>query len=171
MKTKRITRTLLRKYGACYSDEYITELVPEGGVTLQQVLETDRIPHEDKIWVVTRKNLLPETIMAAWLAGIVEHTPRRLENTDPRHVAVVSLLRRIAAGEEVSQEERDQIRNEARHAANWAAYYAPHAASSAASFAASYAAWAAAWSAASSAAQGDAERKQQVQDLLALLED
>ena len=133
MKIRRITRSWLRNNGACYSDEQIAALVPEEGVTLQQVLETDRIPDGDKIWVATREKLLPETIMVAWLAGIVERALGRLKNPDPRSLAVIPMLRRIASGEEVGQEERGQIRNEAHYAtcyaatcyaANYAACYA-----------------------------------------------
>ena len=149
MRTKRITRTLLRENAACYTDERIAELVPKRGVTLRQVLETDLIPDADKLWVATRDGVFPEPAMAAWLAGIVERALGRVNNPDPGSLAVVLLLRRIAAGEEVSIKER-------------------YAARSAAWSAARSAAWAAA---ASRYTWETTESKQQVQDLLTLLED
>jgi len=105
MKTKRITRSWLKNNGACYSDYRLRKLVPKEGVTLQQVLETDQIPDADKLWVATRDGVLPQRIAAAWMAGIVERALGRIPNPDPRSLAIVPLLRRISAGERVSQVE------------------------------------------------------------------
>ena len=55
----RITRKMLRDWGACYSDEQIAELVPESGVTPLQVCDTVQIPEEDILWVLLREEIIP----------------------------------------------------------------------------------------------------------------
>ena len=173
---KTVTRELLRKNRACYDDSRIDALVPVDGLT---AIETARlgIPVEDRIWVLTLPAVCPPTVLWEWQALLVERALARVEKPDPRSLAVVPLLRRLAVGEDVPQEERDAARAAARDAA-WAAARA--AARDAAWAAAMAAAWAAArdaaraaaWDAALAAARDvarDAEEGQQIVDLVRLL--
>ncbi|MCK9567319.1 hypothetical protein M0R72_00005, partial [Candidatus Pacearchaeota archaeon] len=68
--TNIITREFLRKNNACYDDSRIAQLVPPEGVTALQVLDAD-IPPADKVWVLTRRGILPDRILklfACWCA-------------------------------------------------------------------------------------------------------
>ena len=117
--TTTITREQLRQWGACYTDAQIAALIPESGLQLIDVARLP-IPPEDIIWVATRHGVLPDSILWEWTARIVERALARVPNPDPRSLAVVPLLRRLAAGEKVSKSERDAARAAAWDAA-WAA--------------------------------------------------
>ena len=138
---KTVTRELLRKNRACYDDSRIDALVPVDGLT---AIETARlgIPVEDRIWVLTLPAVCPPTVLWEWQALLVERALARVEKPDPRSLAVVPLLRRLAVGEDVPQEER-AVASAVASAAAWDA--ASAVASAAASAAASDAARAAAW--------------------------
>ena len=101
---KRITRKFLRAQGACYEDDKIAALVPARGVTALQVARGD-IPPEDRIWVLTRPGVLPDSTLWEWSARTVERALSRVAKPDPRSLAVVALLRRLAKGESIPQEE------------------------------------------------------------------
>ena len=142
--TKLITRDFLRLHGACYSDARIDALGPPEGLPLIDVLKLD-IPAADRIWVATLPGVCSPAVMWEWQARLVERALARVETPDPRSLAVVPLLRRLASGEAIPQEERDAARDAA-----WAAWGA---------WAAS-AARAAAWA---------VEENQQIADLIDLL--
>ena len=144
--THTITREFLRLHGACYSDARIDALGPLDGLPLVDVLKLD-IPSDDRIWVATLPGACPAAIMWEWQARMVERAVARVEKPDPRSLAVVPLLRRLAGGEAIPQTERDAARD--------------------AAYAACDAAWAAAYAAA--AAAYDAEENQQIADLIDLL--
>ena len=96
--------------------------------------ETD----EERVWVWTRPGVATERQMSRWLADLVA---RALAGTDadPRSLAVLAMLRRIADGETIQQSERDSIASAA-----WAASAASAdwAASAARAASAAWAAWA-----------------------------
>ena len=133
--TNIITRKFLRYNGACYTDAQMDSLGPPDGLPLVGVLRLD-IPATDRIWVATLPGACSPAVMWEWQARLVERALARVETPDPRSLAVVPLLRRLASGEAIPQEERD--------AAAWAAR-------------------AAAWAAID--ASRDAEREQQLADL------
>jgi xanthosine utilization system XapX-like protein len=137
----RITRKFLRAQRACYTDEQIAALVPESGVTPLRCARGD-IPPEDRVWVLTRPGVLPDSMLWEWTARTVERALSRVAKPDPRSLAVVPLLRRLAGGEQIPE-------------AAWAA--------------AGEAAWVAAWAAAGEAA-GAAEGQAQIADVVQLLE-
>ena len=66
-----IARTWLREMNACYSDEEIAELVPEGGLTIQEVLDLP-IPALDRVWVATRPGVLTRVQLVAFAQGCAE---------------------------------------------------------------------------------------------------
>lgn len=49
MSETMITRAMLRKWGACYGDERIADLVPPEGVTPLQVADAEHVPVEDRL--------------------------------------------------------------------------------------------------------------------------
>jgi hypothetical protein len=165
-----VTREFLRQRHACYYDkdngeDTVNGLVPAEGLTPLQVAHL-AIPAEDRVWVLTCASVLPDAILWEWAARTVERELGRVVNPDPHSLAVVRLLRRLASGETVPQDEL---------AAFWeASWAAPRAAPSAAPRAAAWAtvlaaASAARWAAAS-AASSAAERQQQIADIINLLE-
>jgi len=189
----RITRKFLREQYACYTDEKIAALVPKSGVTPLRCARGD-IPPEDRIWVLTRPGVLPDSMLREWSARTVERALSRVAKSDPRSIAVVPLLRRLAMGEKIPQDDLDAAgeaawdaaRAAAREAAREAARAASRAAAREASWAAAReAAWAAAWAAAwetaweaawaaaweaACAAAWETERLAQIADIIQLLE-
>ena len=176
----RITRKFLRKHDACYTDAEIADLVPALGVNALQVARGD-IPPEDRIWVLTRPGVLPDSMLWEWTARTVDRALSRVAKPDPRSLAVVPLLRRLAMGEKIPQAElaaaREAAREAAGEAATLAAWAADRAADRAAASAADWApAWAADWAADRAAdraedwaAAWDAERQAQISDIIQLL--
>ena len=94
---------------------------------------------DERIWVWTRPGVATERQMARWLADLVARTLDGVD-ADPRSLAVVGMLRRIADGETVPPRERDEIA--------WAA-------SAARAASAAWAAWDA-WAASAARAARDA---------------
>ena len=164
--THTITREFLRQHGACYYNEdngetKVDALVPPEGLSPLQVARL-AIPAQDRVWVLTRNGALTDSASWEWSARIVERCLAAVNNPDPRSLAVVPLLRRLASGESVPQFDLAAAWEAARAAA-WAAD------SEAAWAADSAAAWAAAW-AADSAAAWAAERDRQIADIIEILE-
>jgi hypothetical protein len=83
-----ITREDLREWGACYSDEEIAELVPPGGIALEDVLHAESVPPAHRVWVATRHGVLDESLRRRWLVSII----RRQEST--RSASVLEYLDR-----------------------------------------------------------------------------
>jgi hypothetical protein len=174
-----ITREFLRQQGACYNDDKIATLVPPDGIPLLGVLVL-AIPADDRIWAATLPGVCPPSVLWEWQALLTERALGRTTDPDARSLAVIPLLRRLAAGEDVPQNELAAASAAAR-AAYWdAAWAAASAATAAAWAAASAAARAAATAAASAAARAAAtaaaraaaraaEQDQQIADLKHLL--
>jgi len=152
--THTITREFLRLHRACYDDARIDALCPLDGLPLIDVLKLD-IPAADRLWVATLPGACSSSVMWEWQARMVERAVARVEKPDPRSLAVVPLLRRLAGGEAIPREQRAAARDAA-----WAA----RADAWAARADACDAAWAAAW-----ATAYDAEENQQIADLIDLL--
>ena len=169
--THTITREFLRLHGACYDDAKIATLIPPDGLPLVDVLNLD-IPAADRIWVATLPGACLPSIMWEWQARLVERALARVEKPDPRSLAVVPLLRRLAIGEAIPQSERDAANASAWDSA-WAtaSAAASAAASASARGSARASASAASWAriASASAADRDAEDNQQIADLIDLL--
>ena len=139
--THTITREFLRLHRACYDDTKIATLIPLDGLPLVDVLKLD-IPSSSRLWVATLPGACPAAIRWEWQARMVERALARVEKPDPRSLAVVQLLRRLASGEAIPREQRAAARDAA-----WAAYAATADAWAARAYACD-AAWAAAWAAA-----------------------
>ena len=110
--TKLITRDFLRLHGACYSDARIDALGPPEGLPLVDVLKLT-IPAADRLWVATLPGACPAAIRWEWQARMVERALARVEKPDPRSLAVVQLLRRLASGEAIPREQRAAARDAA----------------------------------------------------------
>lgn len=165
-----ITATFLRKRRACYPDTLLRTLFPQAR-TLAEVLTLAEgqwvtVPATDRVWVAIQPGVLTRPQLLEFLARVVERALSRVENPDPRIVAVVAALRVDAVTMEVVA---------AAEAAYAAAYAAANDAASAAE-AAYAAAEAAACVAASAAAcvvarvvACAAEQKQQIADILDII--
>lgn len=121
LKDTLITRTWLRRHHACYyqtpeGTAKADAVIPSEGITLEVLLQDERIPSDDKVWVCTRPGLLPDSMHWAVAASALEQQLAVANVTDPRSLAVVVLLRRLAAGEDVPQAERDAAYAAARFA-------------------------------------------------------
>ena len=138
-----VTREFLKKHGACYyneegGEEKVNALVPDEGLTALQVARL-KISEQDRIWVLTREGVLADSALWEWAARTVERALSRAKTPDPRSLAVVPLLRRLASGEKVSRSEIEKIRADAASAAASAAVYAAAAYAAAAYAADAYA--------------------------------
>ena len=118
---RTVTRELLKKFHACYyheegGQEKVNALVPVDGLTPLETAHLN-IPCKDRIWVLTRKGVLADAILWEWSARTVERALSRIARTDPRSVAVVPLLRRLAKGEKISRKEPKSAAADAAYAA------------------------------------------------------
>jgi hypothetical protein len=139
-----ITRELLRKWKACYSDNRIAEIVSESGLTPMQILDLD-IPAKDRLWVVLREEVIPARELRLLECKWAREALTLSGNTDPRSVAAVDCAERFVRGEATTEE----------LAAGWDAVWA--------------AAWAAAWAASRGAAR-DAARDAQIAHCKSVIE-
>ena len=73
-----ITREFLQQHQACYEQEEIESLVPETGLTAQELLEIDeeKVPTTDKFWVLSREGVIPyreqRTLIYKWTCRAVK---------------------------------------------------------------------------------------------------
>jgi len=150
----KITRIMLRSWNACYSDEEISTLVPESGLTPLEVAELN-ILVVDRLWVLLRKEIISTMELRLLACDWAEEACRMSGWSDERSLAAIAVARRFAVGE-ATEDELSAAAREAR-AASWAAVgaseFAATAAVDAAALVAEEAAWKAAWSAAWSAAR------------------
>lgn len=163
-------------WGACYPRERLAALYAEPVPVRDMLTRTDGpwvdVPQHDRIWTAVRPGCLPRPVLLRWLATIVERVMSRVPWSDPRSLEVVDALRRSAAGESV---DLVVVRNAAYGTLAYDAACAADALESAASVAA--AAYPAVADAAAddvcaytydyAATASDAERHEQVADLVA----
>ena len=126
---KTFTNEDLRKFDPCYDP--IKYLKDDETNTILTILDHEKIPFEDKLWVILRNDYLSERIMrlfAVWCARQVQHLMTDKRSTDALDVAE-AFANGLASKEELAA---------ARDAASGAAW---DAASGAAWDAASGAAW------------------------------
>lgn len=101
----------LRSWGPCYDpNKHLPETWRGTAVT---ILEDERIPFADRLWVVCRNDIISDRVMrlfAVWCARQVQHLM-----TDPRSIAALDIAERFANGQ-ATEAERD-----AAWAAAWAA--------------------------------------------------
>ena len=159
----KITRELLRKWNACYSDAQIAELVPESGLTPMEVADMDRVPVADRIWVLLRHEVLGEALVMV-VDQIAEDAIRCVVGRSGVPEWEEWAQAWLAGDRAYAAASAAAYAADAAYAAAWvaasAAAYAAHAAASAAVYAvasaaahAADAAYAAAWAAAKDAAR------------------
>jgi hypothetical protein len=130
----------VRGWKPCYSPERY--LVAGKRYNSVKILQDERIPMHDRLWVVLRTDLVSEKVMrlfAVWSARQVQHLMK-----DPRSIAALEVAERFANGQATAEELNDA--NAAAYAS--AAASAAYAYASAAPDAAAYASAAASRSAA-----------------------
>ena len=94
----KITRMMLRRWGACYSDQRIASLVPESGLTPLEIAEL-AIPPEDRMWVLLREEVIPSRDLRLLACGWAEESCRMAGWHDARSLAAIAVARRFAVGE------------------------------------------------------------------------
>jgi len=150
----KITLSKLRKLNACYTDEQM--LTVSGGKKSMELIDIMRldIPEIDRIWVACA--CMPQKMRLEFSYTVASRALSRVKNPDQRSVSALAELRKYLDGQSTTEKMRD------------AAYAADSAADAA--YAAYYAAYSASYSASYSAARSAEERKQQVDDIIRLLE-
>ena len=118
----KITRELLRRWGACYDDQRIAELVPEAGLTPLEVAAMD-IPVEDRLCVLLREDVVPARALRLLACDWAEAACVKAGWDDARSLAAIAVARRFAAGEATEAELAEAASASARAAsvAAWAA--------------------------------------------------
>ena len=124
--------------------------------TALDILELEEIPDKDKLWCVLREELIDPKTLHEFACVCAERALSRVENPDPRSVAVIAAKRAWMRGE-ITDKELDVARDAAWAAARDAAWDA-----------ARVSAWVAARAAARAAAWA-AERAWQVEELKKML--
>jgi hypothetical protein len=114
----KITRELLRRWGACYEDAKIASLLPEGGLTPLEVASL-AIPAEDRLRVLLREDIIPARELRLLACGWAESACRKSGWADARSLEAIAVARRFAVGE-ASEAELAAARSAARSAARWA---------------------------------------------------
>jgi hypothetical protein len=151
----------LRSWGPCYDP---TRHLPETfrGTALD-ILTNDKIPLQDRLWVVLRTALLSEEtlwLFAVWAARQVQHL-----NSDPRIETCLQTVEAFIAGTATLEQMR-----QARQGAWGCRYAATYAAAADAAYATYAAAYAdAATTATYAAAARTAEREKQVKKLIEMI--
>lgn len=146
---------ILRSWSPCYDPSRF--FAEDWTGTVLDILKDDRIPHEDRLWVALRTELVTERTMrlfAVWSARQIQHLMK-----NPRSIEAIDVAERFANGEATEQELAaawDAARDAALAAAWAAARDAELDAARAAWAAAARAAWAAAWAAATDVARAAA---------------
>jgi hypothetical protein len=163
---KYFTMADIRSWEPCYDPiKYLPENFKGTAIT---ILEDNRIPFPDRLWVVCRSEIISDRVtrlFAVWCARQVQHLMK-----DPRSLAALDVAERFAIGE-ATEEERAAAWGAAwvaecaaRAVAEDAARYAARAT---AGDAARYAAWGAAYAARATA--GDAAREAQKTKLIEMV--
>ena len=144
----KITRELLRKWGACYNPERIAELVPKAGLTPLEVAALD-IPVNVKLCVLLREDIIPAPALRLLACSWAQKACLAADCYDERSSKVIAVARRFARGD-ATEAELGEAWAAARAAAcsAWSAVSADAAAAAAAE-----AAEAVAWTALRSAAE------------------
>jgi hypothetical protein len=104
----RITRDLLREWGACYYDEdegeaKVNALVPPEGLLPLEVARLD-IPIADILWVLLREEIIPARVLRPWACDEAEEACRVAGWTDERSLHAIAVARRYAYGEATVEE-------------------------------------------------------------------
>ena len=99
----KITRELMRRWGARYDDEEIAALVPADGLTPLEIAALD-IPEEDRLWVLLREELIPARDLRLLACGWAEAACRKTGWDDERSLAAIAVSRRFAVGEATEDE-------------------------------------------------------------------
>lgn len=147
MKLKKLNWSDFDQFKPCYSP---LERYGEFSGNILDILNDERIPHDDKLWAATREGILDDKTLRLFACGCVREVWHLL--ADDRSKTAVEVAEKYAHGE-CSVDELNAARAAAWAAARSASRSAARSAAwSAARDASRSAAWSAAWSAARSAA-------------------
>jgi hypothetical protein len=138
----KITAEQIISWEPCdnYPEDLIHELVGDG-VTVEQILETDKIPTADKIWLLTRKEFFPDNNLHELACRFAEYALSKVYNPDPWSIEAVRVRRQWMQGK-ATDEQLEGAYDAARGVA-WAADRKDSSESKRAAY--HSAAWAAEW--------------------------
>ena len=98
-----LTRQSARKANACYSDERLAELIPEDGLTVQQVAKLD-IPTADRIWALCYAVGADDRTLRLFAVWTACRALSRVKNLDPRSIEVCNVAELFAIGQATAEE-------------------------------------------------------------------
>jgi len=99
----KITRRMLRRWGACYSDTKIAALVPDEGLTPTEIAAL-AIPASDRLWVLLREELVSHRDLRILACNWAEAACHAAGWADERSLAAIAVARRYAVGEATEAE-------------------------------------------------------------------
>jgi hypothetical protein len=142
----KITAEQIISWDPCpmYPAALIRELVGDG-VTVEQILDTNEISHDDKMWLLLREQVFSGKQLHELACRFAEYALSKVDNPDPRSVEAIR-VKRLWLEDKATDEELAAARDDARDDAWDAARKAVWSAGKAVWDDARAAAWAAAWS-------------------------
>ena len=94
----KITRRMLRRWGACYNDAKIASLVPVDGLTPTEIAAL-AIPASDRLWVLLREELVSHRDLRLLACDWASSACHAAGWTDERSASAIAVARRYAVGE------------------------------------------------------------------------
>jgi hypothetical protein len=116
-----VTRESCRKAKISFSDEKLVELIPEEGLTPQQVAQLASIPAKDRHWILVYASGATDRILREHACWCARQAFARVDNPDSRSIQAIEVSERFARGEATLEELKI-----AQKAAAEAAYYAAY---------------------------------------------
>jgi hypothetical protein len=99
----KITRKILRQWGACYTNARIATLVPAKGLTPLEIAALD-IPATDRLWVLLREEIIPARELRLLVCDWAEAACAAAGWNDQRSLEAIAVARRFACGEATEAE-------------------------------------------------------------------
>jgi hypothetical protein len=99
----KITRKILRQWGACYTNARIATLVPAKGLTPLEIAALD-IPATDRLWVLLREEIIPARELRLLVCDWAEAACAAAGWNDQRSLEAIAVARRFACGEATGAE-------------------------------------------------------------------
>lgn len=92
----------IRSWESCYDpSKYLKE---DWRGTALDILKNEEIPHQDRLWVVLRNELVSDKVMRLFAVWCYRQTLIFLPNQDPRCIEAANVAERFANGEATNEE-------------------------------------------------------------------
>jgi hypothetical protein len=105
----KITAEQIISWEPCedYSEHLICELVGDG-VTLQEILDTDIILNENKMWLLLREEVFPGKQLHEIDCRVLEYTLSKIDNPNKRYSEAIRVKRLWLDGKLTDEELKDK---------------------------------------------------------------